>query len=289
MIKSMDNTYILFPHFNPVIFSIFNISINWYGIMYILGFMFVLYRGRICIQKIGLNKKEIEDIIYFSFIGLLIGGRIGYVFFYNPLFFLNNILHIFKIWEGGMSFHGGLLGVIIVIFYFSQKLNKNFFIISDLIAPLIPIGLGAGRIGNFINGELWGRIAPDFYFSVLFPNSKIADLEASKNNLELKLLIDKFGVLPRHPSQIYEFFLEGVVLFLVLYYLSKKVKVNGIISGFFLIIYGIFRIIVECFREPDYQIGLFKECLTMGQILSFPMVICGFLVIYIQCRRIKKF
>ncbi|XBC38048.1 MAG: prolipoprotein diacylglyceryl transferase [Buchnera aphidicola (Floraphis choui)] len=284
----MNSVYISFPNFNPVAISIFNISIRWYGVMYLLGFFFVLYQGKICIRKIGLKKREIEDILYFSFLGLFIGGRIGYILFYNPVFFFNNFLNIFKVWEGGMSFHGGLLGVIIVIFYFSKKFNKKFFLISDLIAPLVPFGLGIGRIGNFINGELWGRVAPDFPFSVLFPNSRFLDLEVSKHDLRLQELINKFGVLPRHPSQIYEFFLEGIILFIILYYLSKVIKTIGVVSSAFLIFYGIFRIIVEYFREPDYQIGLLKHTLTMGQILSIPMIIYGFMVIIIIYNPIKK-
>ncbi|XBC42165.1 MAG: prolipoprotein diacylglyceryl transferase [Buchnera aphidicola (Meitanaphis elongallis)] len=284
----MNNTYISFPNFDPVIFSISNVPIYWYGIMYLLGFIFVLHRGKVCIKQIGLKTEEIEDMLYFIFLSLLIGGRVGYIFFYYPSFFFNNYLHIFKIWEGGMSFHGGLLGVIIAIFYFSKKLKKNFFLISDLIVPLVPVGLGAGRIGNFINGELWGRVAPNFPFSVLFPTSKMIDLEISKNNLQLQLLMSKFGVLPRHPSQVYEFLLEGIALFFLLRFFSKKVKISGIVSSVFLIFYGLFRIIVEFFREPDYQIGLFKNFLTMGQILSIPMTIGGCLMMITICYQVRK-
>ncbi|XBC40626.1 MAG: prolipoprotein diacylglyceryl transferase [Buchnera aphidicola (Nurudea yanoniella)] len=285
----MYNTYILCPNFNPIIFHIFNIPVHWYGIMYLLGFIFVLYKGKMCMRQIGLKIEEIEDILYFSFLGLLIGGRLGYILFYNPLFFFNNFFYVFKIWEGGMSFHGGLLGVIVVILYFSKKFDKNFFLISDSIAPLVPFGLGMGRIGNFVNGELWGRIAPNFYFSFLFPSSKFLDLEVSKNNIQLQLLIKKFGVLPRHPSQIYEFFLEGVVLFVILNFLAKKVNFPGFISSLFLIIYGIFRILVEFFREPDYQIGLLKNFFTMGQVLSIPMIIYGFLIMIILNSKNKNF
>ncbi|XBC43582.1 MAG: prolipoprotein diacylglyceryl transferase [Buchnera aphidicola (Meitanaphis flavogallis)] len=284
----MHDSYILFPNFNPIIISIFNVSIRWYGMMYLLGFVFILYQGKKSIKKIGLKKIEIEDILYFSFFGVMVGGRLGYILFYNPLFFFNNPIHVFKVWEGGMSFHGGLLGVIVVILYFSRKLNINFFLISDLIVPLVPVALGVGRIGNFINGELWGRIAPGFSFSILFPMSREIDLELAKNDLQLQFLIKKFGMLPRHPSQIYEFFLEGIILFFVLHYCSKKVKTVGIISSMFLIFYGIFRFIVELFREPDYQIGLFKNFLTMGQILSIPMIIFGILIIFFVRRQSKN-
>ncbi|ANF17153.1 prolipoprotein diacylglyceryl transferase [Buchnera aphidicola (Schlechtendalia chinensis)] len=284
----MNYTYILFPNFNPVIFSIFNISMSWYGFMYFLGFLFVLYRGKVFLSKIGLLYEEVESIIYFGFLGLFVGGRIGYIILYNPWFFLNNVSHIFKVWEGGMSFHGGLLGVILVIFYFSKKFNKNFFLISDLLVPLVPIGLGAGRLGNFINGELWGRVAPNFQFSFLYPTSKEIDLEMSKYDFQLKMLMSKFGALPRHPSQIYEFFLEGVVLFIALHYFSKKIKTVGVVSSIFLILYGILRIIAELFREPDYQLGFFFKFFTMGQILSIPMIIVGFIIIYKCYKKIIK-
>ncbi|XBC44233.1 MAG: prolipoprotein diacylglyceryl transferase [Buchnera aphidicola (Schlechtendalia peitan)] len=283
----MSNTYISVPNFNPVFFSICNVSIHWYGVMYLLGFAFISSRRNILMQKIGLKKIEVDNLLYFSFFGLFIGGRIGYIFFYNPLFFFKNILCVFKVWEGGMSFHGGLLGVILVIFYFSRKFKKNFFLISDLFAPLVPVGLGLGRIGNFINGELFGRVAPEFYFSFLFPTSRNIDVEISKHNLYFQILINKFGVLPRHPSQIYEFFLEGVILFVILYFFSKKIKVVGIISSMFLILYGCFRIIVEFFREPDRQLGLLLNFFTMGQVLSIPMIIFGFINI-IKCYSNKK-
>nr|Q89AC7.2 RecName: Full=Phosphatidylglycerol--prolipoprotein diacylglyceryl transferase [Buchnera aphidicola str. Bp (Baizongia pistaciae)] len=270
--------YIHFPQFSPIIFSIFSIPIRWYGLMYFLAFIFALWRGKTRAEYYNLTQIEVENLLYSCFIGLFIGGRIGYIIFYNPVFFFENMSHILKIWEGGMSFHGGLLGVIIVLLFFSKKLNKHILEISDFIVPLVPFGLGAGRLGNFINGELWGRIAPDFKFSVLFPNSREIDLNVAANNLELKSLIEKFGVLPRHPSQIYEFVLEGLVLFFVLNYFSKKSMPFGFVSSIFLILYGCFRIFLEIFRQPDRQIGLFLNTFSMGQLLSMPMIVLGILI-----------
>lgn len=275
----MQNTYIYFPHINPVIFSVHSISIRWYGLMYFFGFLFALWRGKIQTRYFNLTKIEVENLLYFCFFGLFIGGRIGYILFYNPSFFFKHLLYIFKVWEGGMSFHGGLLGVIIVIFYFSQKFNKKFLDVSDFIVPLVPFGLGIGRLGNFINGELWGRVAPNFPFSVLFPGSRELDIELAKDNFQLQIILNEFGVLPRHPSQIYEFFLEGFVLFIITNYFFKKSMKSGFVSGIFLIFYGFFRIFSEFFRQPDRQIGLYVNLLSMGQLLSIPMVIFGILIL----------
>lgn len=274
--------YFNFPNFDPVIFSISFISIRWYGLMYIFGFYFALWQGRKNAKINNLAVNESENILYYCFFGLFVGGRLGYILFYHPFLFFNNPELILKIWRGGMSFHGGLLGIVVVIFYFSKKLNKNFLEISDFIVPLVPFGLGIGRIGNFINDELWGRVAINVPFAVLFPNSRSLDLELSKNNLQLKLLVDQYGVLPRHASQIYEFLLEGVILFLILNYLVTKIKKVGFISAVFLIIYGLFRFFVEFFRQPDLNIGLIKNCFSMGQLLSLPMIIVGVtIMIYI--------
>ncbi|CAL4324094.1 Phosphatidylglycerol--prolipoprotein diacylglyceryl transferase [Buchnera aphidicola (Pemphigus immunis)] len=276
----MNHIYIPFPNLNPIVFSIGKISLHWYGIMYLLGLFFALYIGK---KKIKKNNKwtqeEIENLIYNCFFALLIGGKLGYIIFYNPSYYLNNINNIFKIWEGGMSFHGGFIGVIIAIFFFSKKTKKPFLQITDFIAPLVPFGLGAGRIGNFINGELWGRISTNMPLSMLFPGSKAIDLMLSDSNKELQILIQKFGLLPRHPSQIYEFFLEGVILFIILHWFSKIKTKEGTISAIFLISYGILRIIAEFFRQPDPQIGLLFGIITMGQILSCPMIIIGIAII----------
>jgi phosphatidylglycerol:prolipoprotein diacylglycerol transferase len=225
------------------------------------------------------NKNEIEQLFYLIFLGCCIGGRLGYIIIYNFSYFSQNIPQIFYIWKGGMSFHGGLIGATVTIFYLSLKNKKNIFEISDFITPLIPFGLGAGRLGNFINCELWGRIAPNFPYAMLFPNSQNQDLQTIINHPQLTPLIKKYGVLPRHPSQLYEFFFEGVVLFLIMHIFTRKNRKLGNPTGLFLICYGIFRIIIEFFREPDQQIGLFKNIITMGQILSIPMIITGVFII----------
>lgn len=274
--------YINFPNFNPVIFSIGSISAYWYGLMYLTSFMFAVWYGKKnnIKNKMTWDEKKIETLLYAIFLGSCIGGRIGYIIFYNFLYFSQNISYIFYIWKGGMSFHGGLIGAIITIFYFSLKNKKKMLEISDFITPLVPFGLGAGRLGNFINSELWGRVAPDFSYAMLFPNSKYQDLKFIINHPKLKPLMDQYGVLPRHPSQLYEFFLEGIVLFFIIYIFTKKSRPIGSTSGLFLIAYGIFRIIAEFFREPDPQIGLFKNIVTMGQILSIPMIIIGFIIMF---------
>jgi len=274
--------YIFFPDFNPVIFSIGPISARWYGFMYLISFLFAIWYGkkRNIQNKKKWDEKQIEILLYSVFLGSCIGGRIGYIIFYNFRYFSHNILSIFHIWEGGMSFHGGLIGAVITILYFSLKYQKKILEISDFITPLVPFGLGAGRLGNFINSELWGRVSINFSYAMIFPNSQYQDLQIVNEHPELKILLDKYGSLPRHPSQLYEFFLEGVVLFFIIYFFSKKDRPTGSISGIFLIFYGIFRIFVEFFREPDPQIGLLKNTMTMGQILSIPMIFTGLFIMY---------
>ncbi|QCI19991.1 MAG: prolipoprotein diacylglyceryl transferase [Buchnera aphidicola (Brevicoryne brassicae)] len=273
--------YIMFPNFNPIIFNIGPISARWYGLMYFFSLVFAVWYGKKKVLKNKIyNIKKTETFIYSIFLGSCIGGRIGYIIFYNFPYYSNNILHIFYIWEGGMSFHGGLIGGIITILYLSFKYKKKILEISDFIVPLVPFGLGAGRLGNFINSELWGRISPNFSYAVIFPNSQYQDLEIIKKRPELKILLEKYGGLPRHPSQLYEFFLEGVVLFFIIYFFTKKNRSTGSVSGLFLITYGVFRSILEFFREPDPQIGLFKNMITMGQILSIPMIILGIIIIF---------
>ncbi|QCI22285.1 prolipoprotein diacylglyceryl transferase [Buchnera aphidicola] len=273
--------YIIFPKLNPIIFSIGPISARWYGFMYFISLIFALWYGKkIALKNKICNIKKIETFIYSIFLGACLGGRIGYILFYNFSYFLDNLLCVFYIWKGGMSFHGGLIGATIAIVYLSFKHKKKILEISDFIVPLVPFGLGAGRLGNFINSELWGRVSPNFSYAMIFPNSQNQDLEMIKKYPELKNLLNEYGGLPRHPSQLYEFFLEGVVLFLIIYFFTKKNRPIGSVSGLFLFLYGIFRSILECFREPDPQIGLFKNAITMGQILSIPMIIIGLIILF---------
>lgn len=279
--------YIVFPKFDPIIFSIGPLSLHWYGLMYLIGFIFAMWLAarRADNPNSGWSRQEVESLLYSGFLGVFLGGRIGYVLFYNLQLFLDNPLYLFKVWDGGMSFHGGLIGVIVVIIWFARKTQRSFFQVSDFIAPLIPFGLGAGRLGNFINGELWGRVAPNFSWAMLFPGSEREDRALLVFHPEWQALFDTYGVLPRHPSQLYELVLEGLVLFVILNLFIGKPRPTGSVSGLFLIGYGVFRIIVEFFRQPDAQLGLYENFFSMGQILSLPMVLAGFLIMIWAFRR----
>ena len=277
----MNNSYFVFPDFDPKIFSIGAISFHWYGLMYVIAFIFARWLALRRCNKYGNNwsSDQIEKLLSFCFIGVFLGGRIGYILIYNFQLFLNNPLYLFEIWNGGMSFHGGLIGVIIAMKLFAHRTNRTFFQISDFVAPLIPFGLGAGRLGNFINGELWGRVTLNSPFATLFHNSYHQDMILATNNIQYQSIINSYGSLPRHPSQLYELFLEGIVLFVILNtFISYKLRYVGKMSGLFLLNYGIFRTLVEFYREPDPQIGLFNS-ISMGQILSIPMIILGIIVI----------
>ncbi|TQI81952.1 prolipoprotein diacylglyceryl transferase [Serratia fonticola] len=283
----MSNSYLAFPKFDPVIFSIGPVSLHWYGLMYLVGFIFAMWLAVRRANKpgSGWTKDEVENLLYAGFLGVFIGGRVGYVLFYNLPLFLDNPLYLFKVWDGGMSFHGGLMGVILVMFWFARRTKRTFFQVSDFIAPLIPFGLGAGRLGNFINGELWGRVTTDTPWAMLFPGSRTEDIAIAAADPSLLPLLNQYGVLPRHPSQLYELVLEGIVLFIILNLFIRKSRPMGAVSGLFLIGYGIFRIIVEAFRQPDAQLGLFEGAISMGQILSVPMVIAGIIMMVWAYRR----
>lgn len=261
----MTQQFLTFPQLDPIIFSIGPIALRWYGLMYLIGFVAALFlANRAADKSKGLwTRDQVSDLLFFAFLGVILGGRIGYVFFYQFDLFLSDPLYLVRIWEGGMSFHGGLLGVITAIFIFAHKTKKHFLAVGDFVAPLVPIGLGMGRIGNFINAELWGR-QTDVSWAFVFPTDPLQ--------------------LPRHPSQLYEFFLEGLVLFIILFYVTRKPRTLGLASGVFLIGYGVFRMIVEFFREPDAHLGLIFSYISMGQILSLPMVIAGFLLIFIGAK-----
>ncbi len=283
----MSNSYLAFPKFDPVIFSIGPVSLHWYGLMYLVGFVFAMWLAVRRANKpgSGWTKDEVENLLYAGFLGVFVGGRVGYVLFYNLPLFLDNPLYLFKVWDGGMSFHGGLIGVILVMFWFARRTRRTFFQVSDFIAPLIPFGLGAGRLGNFINGELWGRVTTDTPWAMLFPGSRTEDIAIAAADPSLLPLLNQYGVLPRHPSQLYELVLEGIVLFIILNLFIRKPRPMGAVSGLFLIGYGVFRIIVEAFRQPDAQLGLFEGAISMGQILSVPMVIAGIIMMIWAYRR----
>ncbi|MBQ1785063.1 MAG: prolipoprotein diacylglyceryl transferase [Gammaproteobacteria bacterium] len=245
------------PAIDPVIFEIGPLALRWYGVMYLVGFFGASWLAGRSAERFGFTREQVSDMIFYGFLGAILGGRIGYVFFYQFGTFISDPLYLLRAWEGGMSFHGGLLGVIAVMLIFARRYQRSFWQIADFTAPLIPIGLGAGRLGNFINGELWGRVT-DLPWGVIFTSPKA-------------------GPLPRHPSQLYEFFLEGVVLFFALQWFSKRSRGSGQVAGLFLLLYGLFRIAVEFVRERDAHLheGYLWGLLSMGQLLSLPMIALG--------------
>ena len=258
-----------FPQFNPVVISLGPLSIHWYGVMYIIAFggAWVLASYRRNMKPNQWSTDQISDLIFYGAIGAVVGGRLGSVFFYNFDRFLEDPLWVFRVWEGGMSFHGGLLGVGVALYFYSKSLRKGFWETIDFIVPFVPFGLGAGRIGNFIGGELWGR-PTDVPWGMVFPH------------------VDQ---LPRHPSQLYEVALEGVALFILLWWFSSNPRPRLAVSGVFALGYGSFRFFIEFFREPDQQIGLIAfEWLTMGQLLSVPMALGGILLLFLSYNKQKN-
>ena len=262
-----ESSYLVFPNIDPVIFSLGPLSVRWYGMMYLVGFVAAYMLAHKRLHQTGWTRDQLSDLLFWSFVGVIVGGRVGYVLFYQFSMFIDNPLYLFKIWAGGMSFHGGLLGVLTALLWQTKRLNTTFLTLGDFVAPLVPIGLGAGRIGNFLNAELWGRTT-DVPWAVIFPNA---------------------GNIPRHPSQLYEFALEGVLLFVILWLYSAKRRPVGAVSGLFLLGYGCFRFFVEYFREPDAHIGLYPLGLSQGQLLCMPMIILGIgLMVYAYRRDDKR-
>jgi phosphatidylglycerol:prolipoprotein diacylglycerol transferase len=253
-----------YPHIDPAIVRIGPMAIRWYGIMYLIGFTasYLLVRYQLKRKKSALGPQDVDSLFFYLLIGLITGARLGYVVFYNLGDYLKNPLEIFAVWHGGMSFHGGLIGCITAGIIFCRKYKAEFWQVSDLIIVTAPIGLGLGRLGNFINGELYGRVT-NMPWGMVFPSG---------------------GPLPRHPSEIYEFLLEGVILFLILWFLKDRQLRPGTLTCIFLIMYGIFRFFVEFFRQPDPQLGFVLGPFTMGQMLSSGMILCGAAIFFYRRR-----
>jgi phosphatidylglycerol:prolipoprotein diacylglycerol transferase len=243
------------PDIDPVAFSIGPLAVRWYGLMYLLGFGLAWWLGlrRIALGRAPIDRRQFDDLIFYAVLGVILGGRLGYVLFYKPGYYFGHPLEIPAVWQGGMSFHGGLLGVIAAMWLAARKHKVDFLRLMDFIAPLCPLGIAAGRMGNFINGELWGR-PTDLPWGMVFRNA---------------------GNLPRHPSQLYEFALEGLVLFVLLWWFSTQPRARGQVSALFLIGYGSLRFLAEFAREPDAFLGVLALGMTMGQWLCVPMIAGG--------------
>lgn len=261
---------IVHPGFDPIAIHLGSFGIHWYGLMYLIGFLAFLGLGKWQIQYRtwhGWRVEMLEDALFFGALGVILGGRLGYVLFYQFSYFSQHLLEILAVWQGGMSFHGGFLGVLVAMLFFARKYQIKWLAIMDFVAPLVPIGLGAGRMGNFINAELWGR-PTDSNIGMIFPQVD--------NQL-------------RHASQLYEFALEGVLLFLILWIFSARPRATGLISAVFLMGYGSFRFLVEFTREPDHYLGLLSAGFSMGQWLSLPMIAVGTIMFIVIRKREKPF
>ena len=260
---------LIHPQIDPVALQLGPLSVHWYGLTYLAAFGLFLWLGHQRLQHAPFvqlqgdqawHSQDVEDILFLGVMGVVLGGRIGYCLFYKPLYYLNNPLDILAVWQGGMSFHGGLLGVIVAMAWFARTWRRPFLQVMDFVAPCVPTGLAAGRVGNFINGELWGRLAdPDLPWGMVFRGA---------------------GDLPRHPSQVYQFLLEGLLLFVLLWIFARKGRPQGQVSGAFLLGYGLFRFIAEFFREPDAHLGLLSMGMSMGQWLCVPMILGGLWMVF---------
>jgi phosphatidylglycerol:prolipoprotein diacylglycerol transferase len=251
----MDFSVLVHPSIDPIAFAIGPLAVRWYGLMYLAGFAAGWWLGlrRIAQGAAPVTRRQFDDLLFLAVLGVILGGRLGYVLFYKPAHYLAHPLEVFAIWQGGMSFHGGLLGVMLAMAFAARRHRVDYLRLMDFVAPLCPLGIAAGRMGNFINGELWGRVT-DVPWGMVFRGA---------------------GDAPRHPSQLYQFALEGVLLFVILWWYSSKPRPRGAVSALFLIGYGALRFVAEFAREPDAFLGYLAMGLTMGQWLCLPMIAGG--------------
>ncbi len=253
-----------YPDIKPYLIKIGPVEVRWYGLMYLFGFIssYLLVRYQVKKKNLSINKELIDDLYLYLILGLILGARLGYVLFYNLSEYLKSPLEIFALWHGGMSFHGGLIGAILAGYLFSKKKKIDFWLFSDLVIVTAPIGLALGRIGNFINGELYGRIT-SVPWAMVFPSG---------------------GPVPRHPSQLYEALGEGIILFLILWFLKDRVKKTGYLTAFFRLFYGLIRFFLEFFREPDPQLGFVFYFFTMGQLLCLAMIVFSAIIFFYRSK-----
>jgi phosphatidylglycerol:prolipoprotein diacylglycerol transferase len=264
---------VYYPVIDPIIVSLGPLAIRWYGLSYLAGFAVVWWLGRLRAKTSpdGWSDTQISDLVFFGAMGAVIGGRIGYVLFYNMGTFLDDPLYLVRVWEGGMSFHGGLSGVVVAVWLFARKTNRSLVSVADFLAPLCPIGLGFGRLANFINMELPGRVT-DSAFGMIYQCNVVRALNP--------MCVGEWESVARHPSPLYQAFCEGFLLFLLVWFVSAKPKRTGFVSGVFLVGYGCMRVITELFRSPDAHLDfILFDAVTMGQILSIPMIIAGIVLI----------
>ena len=257
------------PQFDPIAFQVGPVAVRWYGLMYLAGFLLFAVLGKYRARQnllTGWHPRDVDDMLLYGVFGVILGGRLGYVLFYKPLYYFAHPLESLSVWQGGMSFHGGLLGVLVALWLFARTRRKRWLDVTDFVAPLVPLGLAAGRLGNFINGELWGRVT-NGPWAMVFPQA---------------------GPEARHPSQLYQFALEGLLLFAVLWIYTNRRRPLGMASGLFLVGYGLCRFVAEYAREPDSFLGFLTLGLTMGQWLSLPMVAIGGAMILWAYRRADK-
>jgi phosphatidylglycerol---prolipoprotein diacylglyceryl transferase len=257
------------PNFDPVAFQIGPLAVRWYGLMYLVGFALAFWLGRLRIKRAqagGVTLALLDDLLFFGVLGVVLGGRLGYVLFYKPGYYFSHLLEVPAVWHGGMSFHGGFLGVLLAVWWVARRHHLRWLEVTDFLAPLAPLAFAAGRLGNFINGELYGRVTTEPW----------------------GMVFQSGGLLPRHPSQLYQFALEGVLLFVILWIYSAKPRPLGAVSAAFLIGYGTFRFAAEFFREPDDFLGLLALHLSMGQWLSAPMIAVGIAMFAWAWRRPQK-